>query len=311
MQITNAATGAYTVTLLDNVLHATGNDENDATAALQYSITDADGSTVNGTLTVSFDDDAPTAIAPVHATLSNSAGPPVSFALDIDASVLNNYGADGAGTVKFPGSLNGQLSGLTSGGLPIVYSLSPDGLTLTGTAGGNPVFVVTLNPATSTYSVDMNGTVDSLTDVDFNTLNYDFVGGNTAWFGFRTAANDDSRDLLVTPIPASSSVNATATDAGTGNQWIGSGEGLRLDYVRDLSGTPPNGNYNGAGNQNHSFEQHYTVNGASAVIKSVQGGGSTGVRIRAYDDSDAGTTAQVGDERTQGFDHRHCHQVRS
>ena len=49
------------MTLLDNVLHAQGpNDENDATAALQYSITDADGSTVDGTLTVTFDDDAPT-----------------------------------------------------------------------------------------------------------------------------------------------------------------------------------------------------------------------------------------------------------
>ena len=36
VQVTNAATGAYTVTLLDNVLHAQGpNDENDATAALQ------------------------------------------------------------------------------------------------------------------------------------------------------------------------------------------------------------------------------------------------------------------------------------
>ena len=36
VQVTDAATGAYTVTLLDNVLHAWGpNDENDATAALQ------------------------------------------------------------------------------------------------------------------------------------------------------------------------------------------------------------------------------------------------------------------------------------
>ena len=61
VEVTNPATGAYTVTLLDNVLHALGpNDENDATAALQYSITDADGSTVTGTLTVTFDDDAPT-----------------------------------------------------------------------------------------------------------------------------------------------------------------------------------------------------------------------------------------------------------
>jgi len=294
-------TYGYSYTLSAALTHTGQGEVNPLSDTITMSVTDAtgDSDTTPASIVISIVDDIATAIAPVHATLSNSAGAPVSFALDADGSVLNNYGADGAGTVRFPSSLNGQLSGLTSGGLPIAYSLSPDGLTLTGTAGGNSVFVVTLNPATSSYSVDMNGTVDSLTHVDFNTLNYDFVGGNTAWFGFRTAANDDSRDLLVTPIPTSSSVNATSTDAGTGNQWIGSGEGLRLDYVRDLGGTPPNGNYNGAGNQNHSFEQHYTVNGASAVIKSVQGGGSTGVRVSAFDDSDAGTTAQVGDERTQ------------
>ena len=66
VQITNPATGAYTVTLLDNVLHASGpNDENDAdpTTSLTYTITDADGSTATGTLTITFDDDAPTATA--------------------------------------------------------------------------------------------------------------------------------------------------------------------------------------------------------------------------------------------------------
>ena len=57
------ATGAYTVTLLDNVLHAGGpNDEaTDATAALTYTVTDADGSSATSTLTITFDDDAPTA----------------------------------------------------------------------------------------------------------------------------------------------------------------------------------------------------------------------------------------------------------
>ena len=61
------ATGAYTVTLLDNVLHDTldgeaGDDtENDATAALTYTVTDADNSQTTGTLNVTFDDDAPTA----------------------------------------------------------------------------------------------------------------------------------------------------------------------------------------------------------------------------------------------------------
>ena len=89
VQVTNAATGAYTVTLLDNVLHAQGpNDENDATAALQYSITDADGSTVNGTLTVTFDDDAPTATA--EASQNVAEGATVTGTLDFAG------GADGA-----------------------------------------------------------------------------------------------------------------------------------------------------------------------------------------------------------------------
>ncbi|MDR5866004.1 retention module-containing protein, partial [Halomonas koreensis] len=67
--ITDAQSGAYTVTLHDNVLHASldgeaGDDtENDATAALTYTVQDADGSSANGTLTVRFDDDLPTASA--------------------------------------------------------------------------------------------------------------------------------------------------------------------------------------------------------------------------------------------------------
>ncbi|MER9580698.1 DUF5801 repeats-in-toxin domain-containing protein, partial [Mesorhizobium sp. M0276] len=60
VHVTDPATGAYTVTLLDNVLQAPGNNENDATVGLGYVITDADGSTANGTLTITFNDDAPT-----------------------------------------------------------------------------------------------------------------------------------------------------------------------------------------------------------------------------------------------------------
>src|SRR4029078_581369 len=50
--VLDPSTGAYTVTLLDNVLHAGGpNDEAiDATAALTYRVTDADGSSATSTL---------------------------------------------------------------------------------------------------------------------------------------------------------------------------------------------------------------------------------------------------------------------
>ncbi|WP_292327651.1 hypothetical protein, partial [Mesorhizobium sp.] len=60
VHVTNPATGAYTVTLLDNVMHTGGpNNENNATVDLGYVITDADGSTAPGTLTITFNDDAP------------------------------------------------------------------------------------------------------------------------------------------------------------------------------------------------------------------------------------------------------------
>ena len=87
--VTNPATGAYTVTLVDNVLQAQGpNDENDATAALTYTITDADGSSATGTLNITFNDDAPTATA--EASRKVAEGAMVTGTFDFAA------GADGA-----------------------------------------------------------------------------------------------------------------------------------------------------------------------------------------------------------------------
>ena len=74
------------MTLLDNVLHARGpNDENDdPTTALKYTITDADGSSTTGTLTVTFDDDAPTATA--EASQNVAEGATVTGTLDFVAA---------------------------------------------------------------------------------------------------------------------------------------------------------------------------------------------------------------------------------
>ena len=94
----NPSTGAYTVTLLDNVLHAGGpNDEaTDATAALTYKVTDADGSSATGTLTITFDDDAPTATS--HATQNVAEGATVTGTLDFV------QGADGATVTHIDGT---------------------------------------------------------------------------------------------------------------------------------------------------------------------------------------------------------------
>ena len=94
MQITDKVTGAYTVTLLDNVLHATldgadGDDtENPATLALKYSIKDADGSeTTNNTLTITFDDDAPSVSIEDKASVAEGATLNGTWASAIGADV--------------------------------------------------------------------------------------------------------------------------------------------------------------------------------------------------------------------------------
>ncbi|WP_240233121.1 DUF5801 repeats-in-toxin domain-containing protein [Devosia lacusdianchii] len=298
----NSSTGVFKVTLLDNIDHHAKNAADNVEGVRSINLdgvfkaTDADNDTHTFTgVKVDVIDDVAVAISPAQATVANGPGSAVTFALDSDANVANNYGADGAGTVRFLASLNGQASGQTSGGQPIIYSVSADGLTLTGSAGGQSVYVVTLNPANSTYTVDMNGTVDSLSSVDFNAGGYDFAGGNTAWVGFGTSGNDNSKDLLVTPIPSSSKMNTNANEGGVGSgNSVGSGEGVRMDFVRDLTGTPNNGNYNGSGNQNHGFEQHYAVNGASVLFTGISS--STSVKFRAYDDADTGANpTQVGD----------------
>ena len=99
VEITNQATGAYTVTLLDNVLHAGGpNDENaiDATVGLAYTITDADGSSANGTLTVTFDDDAPTATAQASQNVDEGA--------TVTGTLAFVPGADGATVTHINGT---------------------------------------------------------------------------------------------------------------------------------------------------------------------------------------------------------------
>lgn len=94
VEITNAATGAFKVTLISNVLHAGGpNDENslaaDAVASIAFTVTDADGSTAAASLAIRFDDDAPTATAAVGTQAAENQ--PVT--IDITSSFA--AGADG------------------------------------------------------------------------------------------------------------------------------------------------------------------------------------------------------------------------
>ncbi|MCV0380334.1 VWA domain-containing protein, partial [Nitratireductor sp.] len=315
--LTDAEAGTYTVELLARVEHDNANGspgfEDNLDFTLGYEVYDADDATgTPGTLTLTIDDDIPVAVDPEQAVLSNSAGAPQEFDLDVDGMVTDNYGADGAGTVRFTVT-DGQDSGLTSGGQPVTYHLSAGGTVLTakvGGAGGTTVFTVTLDPADGTYTVDMDRPVDAFTQVDFDPGIYDFVGGNDPWAGFvpngqdgnspgGSPVDDNSRDLLLTPIGASgSSINGNAASAGvgggSGGQNIGAGEGIRLDFVQDLTGDPAGSPADYQGNpaqQDHLFDGHYTVNGAAVTFG--DGSTDTTIQLSAFDDPDGNTT--VGD----------------
>ncbi|MBZ9734409.1 DUF5801 domain-containing protein, partial [Mesorhizobium sp. CA9] len=269
--------------------------------AVTATVTDADGDSAStGAIdiggAVTFLDDGPTAVSPDYAVLSNSAGAPVTFALDVDHSLSNNYGADGAGTAIFAASLDGADSGLTSGGAHIIYDVSADGHTLYGNANGLAVFTVTLDPQSASYSVDMNGTVDSLTQVTFSNGTYDFDGGNGAWAGFvpngqknsGAPVDDNSQDVLFTPFGTGTTINGNANSfgvgGGAGGQNIGAGEGIRVDFVQDLTGnTMGAGGYGVLANRDHVFDNHYTANGATFTFG--DGNTNTVLQITAKDDN--------------------------
>ncbi|MDD7912185.1 DUF5801 repeats-in-toxin domain-containing protein, partial [Pseudovibrio exalbescens] len=79
-------------------------------------------------------------------------------------------------------------TGLTSGGVPVVVSLSDDGLTLTGSAGGEDVFVAQLNENSADYTVTLYGPIDHQAGADGR--------GNGQSLNFKATATDGDGDPL-------------------------------------------------------------------------------------------------------------------
>jgi hypothetical protein len=263
-------------------------------------VKDGDGDTSTATANlngvVRFLDDGPTNIDPQTAYVNDVALATFTGRLDFDSNIHNNFGADG-GTVFFPTSLNSLPTGLMSGGLAITYLVSGDGLTLTASTGAGTVFTVALHPDTNDYTVNMIGTVDGgTTTIDFNAGGYDFVGGNASWAGFDTVANDNSKDILLTPLVngvSGGTLNTNASEGGvSGGNSVGSGEAMRVDFVTDLANTPVNGgDYALTANQTQTFEGHWNTNGALATFTAITGGATpeSTVLVKAFDDMGDGS----------------------
>ncbi|WP_161566003.1 VCBS domain-containing protein [Caenibius tardaugens] len=299
--------GNYTVTLQGPIDHPNTTVEDALSLVVPVSVNDGTTTVTNATaLTIGLEDDAPMALAPLGATLANVAGSSVYQWLDTDSDVDNNYGGDGPGSVIFTQATVTALQarGLTSDGQALTYTISNNGTVLTAEKpGGADVFIITLQPAghADQYQVQMVGKLDSPKTIDFDSAGINPFGANVAWAGFVSAGDNNSQDILVTPIKVVSGVWSNGGSVNSNNNEFGNGsgnavdanEGVRIDFVVDLTGSPANGNnsYDTVGNRNHVFDGHYNANGASAFIPTASG--SVSIRLVARDDTD--TNNVVGD----------------
>lgn len=150
----NPTTGAYTYTLCGPLDHADGTNPDDVISFnFDINITDYDGDTKTGTVTVNVKDDAPTILSQSDVTVDETdanGGNLVAtgqFAVDAGEDGIASFSPTGVSTFNATGSTGTTLS---SGGAPVTVTLS--GNTYTGTANGQTVFTMELNPTTGEYT---------------------------------------------------------------------------------------------------------------------------------------------------------------
>ena len=265
VQITDPAAGTYQVTLLDNVLHATldglagDNTENDALVTLNYSVVDSDGTpaTPEGTLTITFNDDMPSAFQPDGAHVVLGVETPLPEPLEITRAL--NFaavaGADGVGSVSFNLATDPQPFTDSEGKTlylnnePLYLHYGDDAQHLVAkTADGQVACTAELNGLADVTVTILSGTFISNTLITSVTDLRGIGGGNVPFKGLNLLIDnkdpdpDGSDDVLVSSeiLPlgddTTGTVNSNATElgVGTGNE-LSDGEIIRYDLVQNLS----------------------------------------------------------------------------
>ena len=315
---------------------ASGADENTAqdVDSVTVTVTDSAGNTDVLTVYANVVDDIPTTVTPDSGELINSAGNSTGdITLDIsDGDIHDNIGADQPGGLEFnvddgtpvQGTYQGDTapSQLTAGGAPIYYYAVGDVLYGSTTDpsnwdSGNPdnvVFTITLTLDASgtnpdTYAFNLLQKIDpELTPFSVGPNSpVDFVGGNTNYVFFRPSdpSTADFPSVLVTPLAGSSlattldgTVNANADAGGANKPTIGSGEGLRVNFVDGITGTPTSGGSGYAGGFDHGFDAHVDTNGASAVFSSIKNNDPATAVFAAFNETTDPGLTPAGDTDT-------------
>ncbi|QEL24126.1 type I secretion C-terminal target domain-containing protein [Bosea sp. F3-2] len=307
------ATGAYTLTLLDNVLHAPGNnaENGDITLALHYSVGDSDGDTSagdtgTGTLNVTFNDDSPVDFTAQSMTIENGANAVGSGALNFYESI----GADG-GNVVFSGGTDGAttlMSGgtaVTSGGKAIyLYGYGTDTLTGKIDLDGNgiketTVFSVKLSPnatseANDVYTTQFFRAIDDGSGASITPTNF----GKTSAENFKVIEGTGDLDVLISgqntvtgalAVVKGNNSNSTISISSGNGSMIADTDLLRFDFANNVT-------LSGSGNNLaiNSPIAHHDVNGFTTTIEN--GGGASTIRVVAFNaDNDTVLWGDAGD----------------
>ncbi|CDZ30880.1 DUF5801 repeats-in-toxin domain-containing protein [Neorhizobium galegae] len=142
VSLSDADSGSYTFTLLDNIDQSRGNEENNTDLNFQFIARDADGDQVTKSFSVSIDDDTPVVVSSIFSggvdedDIGTAAGATskslnIFWGADQGNAVANggHSNADGDRYVVFDG--NSAPNGLTSNGHAIRYETSQNGTLLT------------------------------------------------------------------------------------------------------------------------------------------------------------------------------------
>ncbi|RBP46029.1 VCBS repeat-containing protein [Roseimicrobium gellanilyticum] len=294
----NPTSGAYSVVQNAAILHALLANENDANFTLNYRVTDADGDFVDGSLSLTVNDDTPVSITPQTEILVNSAGASSTSSLplpllDGDGDVDNNMGADKPGTIAFANITNGQqatgviggntvnlTSGL-SGSLIKLYLVDHDSNSSTpnrlegwvdgapGALGATQIFNVTLNhdptnATQDTYQVNVLNPIGATQQAVL--LDFSQLGSGSQAFKVQQdpLGTNTDQDLLFSGYTRSGTGVTNIASGGSALNSSTTGIGVGNNSMNDTDNLRLDfvtaGSSSNGSNNDYDYGIHYNVN---------------------------------------------------
>ncbi len=300
----DSATGALTLTQHRAIEHSDPADANEPASPLANNliqlvgtVTDGDGDTESRSVDIggkiSFLDDVPMVGTPESAQVGEANLPlgidPDPAALTVIGSLDVTVSADGIDTQFSPDTSALLALDLTSGGTALTYAVSPDGHTLTATAGGATIFTATItNPgqASAGYQFVLSGPLDhdgaESLDIELGIVVTD-DDGDTATGSFTVTVNDDPpvTDRVLTVDEDNSNTFNTTSDASPDNTVI------------EQDGDPLPGVDNAAGGKDYKTENGTVTVNANGTVTYAPDAHYSGTEVFDYVTTDGGQTNET------------------